>query len=72
MLSWRVTKRQSDRPKRKGNTLVWVVWVLLSVMLACLVQWALTSIVSLLFAAVLVGLGVLYVVLCSPTSRDLL
>jgi hypothetical protein len=52
--------------------LVWVVWVLLSVMLACLLLWALTSIVSLLFAAVLVGLGVLYVVLCSPTSRDLL
>jgi hypothetical protein len=39
-----------------------VVWVLLSVMLACVVLWALTGTVPLLFAAVLVGLGVLYMV----------
>jgi hypothetical protein len=43
--------------------LVWVVWVLLSVMLLCLLLWALTGTVPLLFAAVLAGLGVLYVVL---------
>jgi peptidoglycan biosynthesis protein MviN/MurJ (putative lipid II flippase) len=63
VLSWRVTKRRSDRSKRKGNTLVWVFWVLLSVMLVCLVLWAATSSFSLLFAAVLAGLGGLYVVL---------
>jgi fatty acid desaturase len=63
VLSWRVTKRQNDRSKRKGSTLVWVTWVLLSVMLACLVLWALTGAVPLLFAAVLAGLGVLYMVL---------
>jgi hypothetical protein len=43
--------------------LVWVVWVLLSVMLVCLLLWALTGTVPLLLAAVLAGLGVLYVVL---------
>jgi hypothetical protein len=43
--------------------LVWVVWVLLSVMLLCIVLWALTGTVPLLFGAVLAGLGVLYVVL---------
>jgi hypothetical protein len=43
--------------------LVWVVWVLLSVMLVCLLLWAATTAVPLLFAAVLAGLGVLYVVL---------
>jgi len=32
-------------------------------MLACLLLWALTGAVPLLFAAVLVGLGVLYMVL---------
>ena len=36
---------------------------MLSVMLACLVLWALSGAVWLLFAAVLVGLGVLYMVL---------
>jgi hypothetical protein len=36
---------------------------LMSVMLVCLVLWALTGSVALLFAAVLAGLGVLYVVL---------
>jgi hypothetical protein len=36
---------------------------LMSVMLICLVPWALTGSVALLFAAVLAGLGVLYVVL---------
>ena len=43
--------------------MVWVFWVLLSVMLVCIVLWALTGTVPLLFAAVLAGLGVLYVVL---------
>jgi hypothetical protein len=52
--------RQSARPKRKGTTLV---WVLLSVMFACLVLWAGTGTVALLFAALLAGLGVLYMVL---------
>src|SRR5215212_2863306 len=61
-LVWRVTKQQSNRSRRKGNTLGWVVWVLLSVMLVCLLLWAATSAVALLFAAVLAGLGVLYVV----------
>ena len=63
MLSRRVTKRQDHRSKRKGSTLVWVTWVLLLVMLACLVLWALSGAVWLLFAAVLVDLGVLYMVL---------
>src|SRR5215208_6246136 len=61
-----VESNQAARPplyERKGNTLVWVVWVLLSVMLLCLLLWALTGTVPLLFAAVLAGLGVLYVVL---------
>ena len=62
-LVWRVTKQQRNRSRRKGNTLGWVVWVLLSVMLVCLVLWALTGAVWLLFAAVLAGVGVLYVVL---------
>jgi hypothetical protein len=35
----------------------------MSVMLVCLVLWAATGAVALLFAAVLAGLGVLYVVL---------
>jgi hypothetical protein len=42
--------------------LVWVFWVLLSVMLVSIVLWALTGTVALLFAAVLAGLGVLYLV----------
>jgi hypothetical protein len=63
VLSWRVTKRQSNRSKRKGNTLGWVVWALMSVMLVCLLLWAATGTVALLFGAVLAGLGVLYVVL---------
>ena len=63
VLSWRVTKRHSNRSRRKGNTLGWVVWILLSVMLVCIVLWAATGAVALLFAAVLAGLGVLYVVL---------
>ena len=63
VLSWRVTKRPSNRSRRKGNTLGWVVWALMSVMLLCLVLWAATGAVALLFAAVLAGLGVLYVVL---------
>jgi fatty acid desaturase len=62
-LVWRVTKRQSNRSRRKGNTLGWVVWALMSVMLVCLVLWAATGAVALLFAAVLAGVGVLYVVL---------
>jgi fatty acid desaturase len=62
-LVWRVTKQQSNRSRRKGNTLGWVVWVLLSVMLVCLLLWAATGAVALLFGAVLAGLGVLYVVL---------
>jgi hypothetical protein len=36
---------------------------LMSVMLVCLLLWAATGAVWLLFAAVLAGLGVLYVVL---------
>jgi fatty acid desaturase len=63
VLSWRVTKRQSNRSRRKGNTLGWVVWALISVMLVCLLLWAATGAVALLFAAVVAGLGVLYVVL---------
>jgi hypothetical protein len=63
VLSWRVTKRLSNRSRRKGNTLGWVVWALMSVMLVCLVLWATTGAVALLFAAVLAGLGVLYIVL---------
>jgi hypothetical protein len=63
VLSWRVTKRLGHRSRRKGNTLGWVIWGLLSVMLVCLVLWAATGAVPLLFAAVLAGLGVLYVVL---------
>jgi hypothetical protein len=63
VLSWRVTKRQSNRSRRKGITLGWVIWGLLSVMLVCLVLWAATGAVPSLFAAVLAGLGVLYVVL---------
>src|SRR5829696_2286966 len=63
VLSWRVTKRHSNRSKREGNTLVWVVWALMTVMLVCLVLWAATGAVALLFAAVLAGLGVLYVAL---------
>jgi hypothetical protein len=62
-LAWRVTKRHSNRSRRKGNTLGWVVWALMSVMLVCLVLWAATGAVALLFAAVLAALGVLYVVL---------
>ena len=41
----------------------WIVWVLLSVMLVCLVLWAATGAVALLFGAVLAALGVIYVVL---------
>jgi hypothetical protein len=63
VLSWRVTKRQSNRSRRKGNTLGWVVWALMSVMLVCLLLWAATGAVWLLFGAVLAGLRVLYVVL---------
>ena len=63
MLSWRGTKRQSNRSRRKGNTLGWVVLALMSVMLVCLLLWAATGAVWLLFGAVLAGLGVLYVVL---------
>jgi uncharacterized membrane protein YecN with MAPEG domain len=63
VLSWRVTKRQSNRTRRKGNTLGWVVWVLMSVMLVCLLLWAATGAVALLFGAVLAALGVLYMVL---------
>ncbi len=63
VLSWRVTKQQSNRSRRKGNTLGWVVWALMSVMLVCLVLWAATGAVALLFGAVLAALGVLYVVL---------
>jgi hypothetical protein len=43
--------------------LVWVFWVLLSVMLVSIVLWALTVTIALLVAAVLAGLGVLYLVL---------
>jgi drug/metabolite transporter (DMT)-like permease len=63
VFSWRVTKRQSNRSRRKGNTLGWVVGALMSVMLVCLVLWAASGGVPLFFAAVVAGLGVLYVVL---------
>jgi succinate-acetate transporter protein len=63
VLSSGVTKRQSNRSRRKGNTIGWVVWALMSVMLLCLVLWAATGAVPLLFAAVLAGLRVLYMVL---------
>jgi hypothetical protein len=63
VLAWRVTKRLGHRSRRKGNTLVWVVWASMSVMLVCLVLWASTGAVPLLFGAVLAGLGVLYMVL---------
>jgi hypothetical protein len=52
--------------------LVWVVWVLLSVMLVCSVLWALTDAIALLFAAVLAGLGGLYVVLFTNLQRPAL
>jgi hypothetical protein len=54
---------KTNRSRRKGNTLGWVVWASMSVMLVCLVLWAATGAVPLLFAAVLAGLRVLYVVL---------
>jgi predicted anti-sigma-YlaC factor YlaD len=54
---------QSNRSRRKGNTLGWVVWALMSVMLVCIVLWAATGAVALLFGAVLAALGVLYMVL---------
>ena len=41
----------------------WVVWVLLSVMLVCLLLWAATGAVALLFAAMLATLVMIYVVL---------
>ncbi|HSK82162.1 MAG TPA: hypothetical protein VK902_01980 [Rubrobacter sp.] len=41
----------------------WVVWVLLSVMLVCLVLWTATGAVALLFVAVLATLVMIYVVL---------
>jgi len=41
----------------------WVMWGLLSVMLLCLLLWAATGAVWLLFAAVLAALVMLYVVL---------
>jgi fatty acid desaturase len=63
VLAWRVTKRPSNRSRRKGNTLGWVVWALMSVMLVCLLLWAATGAVTLLIAAVLAALGLLYVVL---------
>ena len=59
----KVTKRQSDRSRRKGNMLAWVVVGLLAVMLVCLAIWAATNAVRLLIVAALAGLGVLYVVL---------
>ena len=62
-LRWRVTRQQSNRSRRKDNTLGWVVWVLLSVMLVCVLLWAATGAVSLLFAAVLATLVMIYVVL---------
>jgi hypothetical protein len=40
-----------------------LAWVLLSVMIACLVLWAFTGTAQFILAAVLSGLGVLYVVL---------
>ena len=63
MLSGRVSRRQINRSRRKGNTLGWVMWGLLSVMLLCLLLWAATGAVWLLFAAVLDTLVMLYVVL---------
>jgi hypothetical protein len=42
----------------QSNTLV---WVLLSVMFACLVLWALTGTILLPLDALLVGLGALYI-----------
>ena len=64
MLSWRVTKRQSNRSKRKGNTLglgglgfAFGDARMPRPMGSSPVPFA------LLFAAVLAGLGVLYVVL---------
>ena len=66
---WRVTKQQSNRSRRKGNTLGWVVWTLMSVMLVCLLLWAATGAVALLFAAVLAALGG-STWRCSLTSRD--
>ena len=63
MLSWRVTERLGHRSRRKGNTISWVVWALMSVMLVSIVLWAATGAVPLLFAAVLAALRVLYVVL---------
>src|SRR5215207_9860983 len=68
-LAWRVTKRQSSCSRRKGNTLGWVVWALMSVMLVCFVLWAATGAVALLFGAVLAALGVLYVVLLTNLYR---
>ena len=67
----RVIKQQSNRSRRKGNTLGWVVWALMSVMLVCLVLWAATGAVALLFAAVLAALGVLYVVLLTNLRNPL-
>jgi hypothetical protein len=58
-----VTKRHGNRSRRKGNTLGWILWALMSVMLVCLVLWAATGAIWLLFGAVLAGVGVLYVVL---------
>jgi hypothetical protein len=40
-----------------------LVWVLLSVMFACLVLWGFTGTALFILAAVLSGLGLLYVVL---------
>jgi hypothetical protein len=40
-----------------------LVWVLLSVMLACVVLWALSGTAVFILAAVLSGVGVLYVVM---------
>lgn len=39
-----------------------LVWILLSVMIACLVLWALTGSALFILPAVLSGLGLLYVV----------
>src|SRR5215217_1586948 len=43
-----------------------LVWVLLSVMFACLVLWGFTGTAQFILAAVLSGLGLLYVVLHCP------
>jgi hypothetical protein len=40
-----------------------LVWVLLSVMIACVVLWAFTGTAVFILAAVLSGVGVLYVVM---------